>query len=93
MLHADLADVDAESMFLDEARLVSRIRHPNVATLLDFAEEGDLLYIVIEWVEGEPLQVVLREVARSGTPRMPLPLAVRIVTLAASGLHAAHEFR
>jgi serine/threonine-protein kinase len=85
------SDVDAESMFLDEARLVSRIRHPNVASVLDFAEEGELLYIVIEWIEGEPLQVVLREVARSGTPRMPLPLAVRIVKLAASGLHAAHE--
>ena len=88
-----LSDMDVESMFLDEARLISRIRHPNVATLLDFAEEGDLLYIAIEWVQGEPLQVVLREVARSGTPRMPLPLAVRIIKLAASGLHAAHELR
>ena len=92
VLSSDLtSDVDAESMFLDEARLISRIRHPNVAAVLDFAEEGELLYIVIEWIEGEPLQVVLREVARSEAHRMPLPLAIRVVKLAASGLHAAHE--
>ena len=51
-------DVDAESMFLDEARLVARIRHPNVAAVLDLGEEDDVLYIVMEWVEGEPLQVL-----------------------------------
>ena len=82
-------DVDAESMFLDEARTVARIRHPNVAAVLDFGEEDDALYIVMEWVEGEPLQVLMREArARGG---IPLPLAVRIVKQAASGLHAAHE--
>jgi serine/threonine-protein kinase len=78
VLQADLGDCDAESMFLDEARLVSRIRHPNVG-------------IVMEWIPGEPLQVVLREVARSGAGRLPLPLATRIVALAAAGLHAAHD--
>ncbi|HLK46314.1 MAG TPA: serine/threonine-protein kinase, partial [Acidimicrobiales bacterium] len=85
------ADVDAESMFLDEARLVSRIRHPNVAAVLDLGEADDALYIVMEWVEGEPLQIVLREVARTGDHRLPLPLALRIVRQAAAGLHAAHE--
>jgi serine/threonine protein kinase len=83
-------DVEAESMFLDEARLVSRIRHPNVAAVLDLGEEDEILYIVIEWVEGEPLQVVLREARTQG---VPLPLALRIVQQAASGLHAAHELR
>ncbi len=80
-------DEDVESMFLDEARLCARIRHPNVAAVLDLGEEEDALYIVIEWVEGEPLQVLLRE----AKGRLPLPLALRIVQLAASGLHAAHE--
>jgi serine/threonine-protein kinase len=87
---ADLAsDIEAESMFLDEARLVSRIRHPNVASVLDLGEEGEALYIVMEWVEGEPLQVLMRDARAHGG--IPLPLAVRIVKLAASGLHAAHE--
>jgi serine/threonine protein kinase len=80
-------DIDAESMFLDEARLVARIRHPNVCAVLDLGEEGDALYIVMEWIDGEPLQVVMRK-ARGG---LPYPHAVRIVKQAASGLHAAHE--
>ncbi len=62
-----------------------------MAAVLDLGEEGDALYIVMEWVEGEPLQVVLREVARTGAHRVPLPLALRIVKQAASGLHAAHD--
>jgi serine/threonine-protein kinase len=90
-------DLDAESMFHDEARLVSRIRHPNVAALLDFGEDGDVMYIVVEWVEGEPLQILMRDAWGSGRSTgpagrgVPLPLAVRIVKQAAAGLHAAHD--
>jgi serine/threonine-protein kinase len=89
-------DLEAESMFHDEARLVSRIRHPNVAALLDFGEDGDVIYIVVEWVEGEPLQILMRDAWGSGRSTgpargVPLPLAVRIVKQAAAGLHAAHE--
>src|SRR5262245_13579149 len=72
MLTEFSVDVDAESMFLDEARLVSRIRHPNVAAVLDLGEEDDALYIVMEWVEGEPLQVLMRE----AKARIPMRLAL-----------------
>jgi serine/threonine-protein kinase len=80
-------DIDAESMFLDEARLVARIRHPNVCAVLDLGEEGDALYIVMEWIDGEPLQVLMRYA------RGPVPYAhaVRIVKQVGLGLHAAHE--
>jgi serine/threonine-protein kinase len=88
MLTEFSADIESESMFLDEARLVSRIRHPNVASVLDLGEEDDALYIVMEWIEGEPLQVLMRE---GKGQRIPQPLAVRIAKQAASGLHAAHE--
>ena len=89
MLTEFSSDIESESMFLDEARLVSRIRHPNVATVLDLGEANDALYIVMEWVEGEPLQVLMREAGSKGG--IPLPLAVRIVKQAAAGLQAAHE--
>ncbi len=81
------SDADAESMFLDEARIVSRIRHPNVGTVIELGDVDDLLFIVMDWIEGEPLQVVMRE-ARAG---MPLPIAIRIAQQAAAGLHAAHD--
>src|SRR5512134_2308494 len=40
-----------EQMFLDEATLASRIRHPNVVEILDLGEQDDLLYLVMEWVD------------------------------------------
>jgi eukaryotic-like serine/threonine-protein kinase len=82
-------ETDTESMFLDEARLVSRIRHPNVGTVIELGEDRDVLYIVMDWVDGEPLQVVMRE----AKAQVPLALALRIVKQAAAGLHAAHELR
>jgi len=80
-----------EQMFLDEAQLASRIRHPNVVEILDLGEQDDVLYLVMEWVDGEPLST-LRRVAtkRGGIPR---PIAVRIVADVCAGLHAAHELR
>src|SRR3954464_7137402 len=38
------------SMFLDEASIAARIRHPNVADILDLGEEHDTLYMVLEWI-------------------------------------------
>jgi eukaryotic-like serine/threonine-protein kinase len=82
-------DSEAESMFLDEARLVSRIRNPNVAEVLDLGEQDGALFIVMEWIDGEQLNVVMREARSQGG--VPLPIAVRIVRQACDGLHAAHD--
>ncbi|MGK4001842.1 serine/threonine-protein kinase [Sorangium sp. So ce1036] len=92
LMRAELSDDrDFEAMFLDEATLVSQIHHPNVAETIDVGEEDGVLYQVMELIDGEPLNLVLRESkARGG---MPLPVALRIVAEAALGLHAAHELR
>lgn len=80
-----------EQMFLDEAQLASRIRHPNVVEILDLGEQDDLLYLVMEWVDGEPLSSIRRVAAkREGIPR---PIGVKVVQDAAAGLHAAHELK
>lgn len=79
-----------ERMFLNEATLATRIQHPNVAQILDLGEHGDLLYIVMEWVDGEALSLLMRAADQAGE-RIPLPLAVGIVERASWGLHAAHE--
>lgn len=85
-------DPQFEQMFLDEATLASRIRHPNVAEILDLGEQDDLLYLVMEWVDGEPLSTIRRTAAKKGTG-IPRPVAVKIVQDAAAGLHAAHELK
>jgi serine/threonine protein kinase len=42
-----------QEMFLDEARIASGIQHPNVAQILDLGEQAQVLYLVMEWVDGE----------------------------------------
>ena len=76
------------AMFLDEARLAARIRHPNVVPTLDVAEDGR--YIVMEYVEGASLHAILSRL-RKRDDQVPLPVALRIFVDALSGLHAAHE--
>lgn len=84
-------DPQFEQMFLDEAQIASRIRHPNCVEILDLGEQDDLLYLVMEWVDGEPLSSIRRAAAKKdGIPR---PIAVKIVADAAAGLHAAHELK
>ncbi|WP_437971749.1 serine/threonine-protein kinase [Sorangium sp. So ce260] len=85
-------DAQFESMFLEEARLASGIQHPNVAEILDLGEQGDVLYIVMEWVDGEALSVIARAANKSGVA-IPLRIALRILSRACLGLHAAHELR
>jgi serine/threonine-protein kinase len=79
-----------QEMFLDEARIASAIQHPNVAQILDLGEQDDILYIVMEWVDGDSLAKIRRLAQRQGTP-LPLGLALRILADACAGLHAAHE--
>jgi serine/threonine protein kinase len=90
-LHPHLAaDPDFVSMFLDEARLAARIRHPNVVPTLDIVSTGGELFLVMEYVHGESLSRVLRA-ARTGSTLVPVPLVAAVVAGALHGLHAAHE--
>ena len=86
-----LPDESFRSMFLEEARLAARIHHPNVASTLDISDD-DGLYIVMEYVEGGRLADLISEVVRAGSA-IPIPIVLRILCDALSGLHAAHETR
>ncbi len=81
-----------DQMFLDEASLASRIRHPHIVEILDLGEQDGVLYLVMEWVDGEAVSTVLRTAGKSPSG-VPIPIAVRIVSQACAGLHAAHELR
>jgi eukaryotic-like serine/threonine-protein kinase len=84
------ADKQTRSMLSDEAALTLAIQHPNVATLLETGEYAGVPYLVMEWIDGEPLDVCLRA-ARGG--RLPYDVGVDLVRQACQGLHAAHELR
>jgi serine/threonine-protein kinase len=80
-----------EQMFLEEAQLASQIHHPNVVGTLDLGEHEGVLYLVMEWVEGEPLSAVIAKAAGSGG--VPLPIGVNLIGQACQGLSAAHDLR
>jgi serine/threonine-protein kinase len=82
-------------MFLDEARIASRIQHPNVCQVFDFGEADGEFFIAMEFLVGETLAKLQRAVARSdylNDPRRPFVCA-RLVADACEGLHAAHELK
>jgi serine/threonine protein kinase len=74
----------ARSRFLREARLAAQIRHPNVARVTHYGEQDGECFYVMELVEGETLETVVR---RDGP--MPLALALEVIEQAARALAAA----
>ncbi|MFO0757106.1 MAG: serine/threonine-protein kinase [Byssovorax sp.] len=80
------------TMFLDEARIASGIRHPNVAEVHDLGEELGTLYMVLEWVSGDSWSKLYSAVSGLNHP-FPVHLLIRIAADACAGLHAAHELR
>jgi eukaryotic-like serine/threonine-protein kinase len=92
-LHPHFAkDPDFVSMFLDEARLVGRIRHPNVVPTLDVVQEDGELLLVMEYVQGESFSKLLRR-SRSQAQPPPIPIVATVLVGVLHGLHAAHEAR
>ncbi len=87
-LHPQFAkDPEFVTMFLDEARLAARIRHPNVVATLDVVATDGELFLVMDYVQGESLARLVRR--RNVAPR----IVASIVCGALHGLHAAHEAR
>jgi serine/threonine protein kinase len=80
-----------EAMFVEEARVVSELNHPNIVQIHDFGRDHQGGYfIVMEWVEGLSLADYVRAFARvSDFPPWPLASAICIEVLRA--LSAAHQ--
>jgi serine/threonine-protein kinase len=88
----ELADeTEFVTMFLDEVRLVRAIKHPNIVEIYDVGDADGVMWMSMEWVEGESLHTVIAEAGKRRA--IPPELAVKIIADAASGLHAAHELR
>lgn len=93
-LHPHLANEDEFiSMFLDEARLAARIRHPNVVATHDIVEdESESRVLIMDYIEGNNLGALLQIAARTDS-RIPTSVSMRIVIDALHGLAAAHALR
>ncbi|HSF24492.1 MAG TPA: serine/threonine-protein kinase, partial [Blastocatellia bacterium] len=79
------ADPERMRRFVQEAKTVSSLNHPNIITIHEIGEEGYSRFIVTEFVEGGTLR------QRLTLSKMTLPEALDISIQIASALVAAHK--
>jgi serine/threonine protein kinase len=77
-------------MFVDEAKMVAGLTHPNIVQIFDLGRIETSYYIAMEYVHGRDLRTILRRAKDRGL-RMPLDLALRIASLVSSALEYAHR--
>jgi serine/threonine protein kinase len=81
---------DLSELFVAEAKLMTRLSHPNIVEVLDFGRgEHNDYYLVLELVDGTDLGRFLRALRDRGE-RFPIPLALFIASQVLRGLHHAH---
>jgi serine/threonine-protein kinase len=86
------SDVRFQEMFLDEAKIASRIEHLNVAQIFDLGEEHDVLYLAMEYVDGDSLSKLNRACQKQGV-KIPTGVVLRVLADTCAGLHEAHEMK
>ena len=92
------SSAELETRFLNEAKLAGRLQHPNIVTIYEAGQAEGLLYIAMEYVDGDALTHFLapRAEPRPGTPTSPpsaltLRERVEVVREAALALQHAHQ--
>ena len=77
-------------MFLDEARLVAGLDHPNIAQVYDIGQENGDYFFAMEYVHGPDLQRIIRVAPQH---RLALENVLHVAIGLCAGLHRAHEAR
>lgn len=54
-------NINLKSSFIQEAELLAKLNHPNIASLIDFVDQDDKLMIVMEYVQGYPLDIYIEK--------------------------------
>ncbi len=88
VIHASLIDTDDDLLlrrFEQEARISSRIEHPNAITIHDFGMSDGIPFLVMQFVEGETLREEIQKVGAFGVQR-----SYGILLQVAAALEAAH---
>ncbi len=77
-------------MFLDEARAVATLDHPNIVRVYDVGRQAGRNYLVMEWLDGWSLTRIDSRLRLEGA-LLPTGIAINWIVQACRGLHAAHE--
>jgi serine/threonine protein kinase len=87
---AELSDPDTARRFLDEARLVATLEHPNIAQVYEIGFVNGSYFFVMEYVDGADL-LRLIEAAIARHQMIALADALYIIIQVCTALHYAHE--
>ena len=77
-------------MFVDEAKMVAGLTHPNIVQIFDLGRIETSYYIAMEYVHGRDLRTIMKRARNKGL-RMPLDLSLRVVSQVCSALEYAHR--
>jgi serine/threonine protein kinase len=77
-------------MFVDEAKMVAGLAHPNIVQIFDLGRIDKSYYIAMEYVHGRDLRTIMRRAREKGL-RMPLDLSLRVVGQVCGALEYAHR--
>jgi phosphate/phosphite/phosphonate ABC transporter binding protein len=77
-------------MFLQEARFVARLSHPNIVQIFELGDVDDTTFIAMEYVAGASFRDLMRRAAKQNVP-FPIAVASGLIAAACAGAHAAHE--
>jgi eukaryotic-like serine/threonine-protein kinase len=89
-LREEIADDESfRRMFLDEARLAARLRHPNIVDTYEVDEQDGAYFIAMEYLEGQALSDVMKVWHEAGA--LDAPTSARIMSDVLKALHHAHE--
>jgi len=78
-LHTEFSvDPQLRERFINEAKALAKLNHPNICVLHDFFEDQDRLFIVMEYIEGETLADVARRHGAIGADKL-VPLFRQIL--------------
>jgi serine/threonine protein kinase len=89
ILPSQADDPQFVAMFLEEARLAATLHHPNIADVHDVGEDNGTYFFTMEYVYGQDARAVRHETRRRNE-RIPLPVALSIISGAAAALAHAH---
>lgn len=80
------------TMFLDEARLVARLHHPNIVQIFELGEIDGRYYIAMEYVNGKALSQIVDQNKKYDI-QIPFNYAAKLISEVCAGLEYAHSFR
>ena len=92
VLHAELSrEPRFVQRFFDEARAISKVSHPGLVKIFDFSQLPDgTVYIMLEFIEGEPLRSRYERLQGAGRWLSPAEIG-RVCRQLASALQAVHD--